>query len=90
VKHRNNDVLEQELTVQPRVRSATGPLRLQACRVPVWSVKSTNKSKPVAAERGCSLPGQSWLVQTCMSSSTRNLHLALREENLIRAVTGVH
>lgn len=67
-------------TVQPSVFSATGLLRLQACTVPVWSVKSTSRSKPVVAEKTWSLPGQNWLVQLCMSSVAWNLHLELRQE----------
>lgn len=39
------------LTLQPSVFSATGLLRGQACRVPVWSVRSTSRSKPVVAEK---------------------------------------
>lgn len=66
-------------TVQPSVFSATGLLRLQACTVPVWSVKSTSRSKPVVAEKAWSPPGQNWLVQLCMSSVTWNLHLELRQ-----------
>lgn len=68
------------LTVQPSICSATGPLRLQACRVLVWSVKSTSKSKPVEADRAWSLPEHSWLVQ--VSSVTWYLHLELRQEHL--------
>ena len=33
------------LTVQPKVSSATPPVRLQAWRVPVWSVTSISKWK---------------------------------------------
>ena len=57
-----------------------GLLRAQPCRVPVWSVKSTSRSKPVEAEKAWSLPGHSWLGQLCVSSITCNLHLELRCE----------
>ena len=66
--------------MQPSVFSATGPLRLQACRVPVWSVKSTSRSKPVVADKAWSLPGHCWLVQLCTSSVTWNLHLELKQK----------
>lgn len=71
------------LTVQPSVFSASGPLRVQAFRVPVWSVTSTSRSKPVVAEKVWSLAGHSWLVQLSMSSLTRNLHLELRHTHYI-------
>lgn len=57
-----------------------GLLRAQPCRVPVWSVRSTSRSKPVEAEKAWSLPGHSWLGQLCVSSITCNLHLVLRRK----------
>lgn len=74
------------LTVQPRMLSATGLLRLQACRVPVWSVRSTGRSKPVVADRGWSLPAHNVLVQLATSSVTRNLHLELRSRNCLSRI----
>lgn len=86
VAFRNLHVLKLDnfktvLTVQPSSCSAAGPLRLQACRVLVWSVKSSSKSKPAEADRGWSLPEHSWLVQVCVSSVTWYLHLELRREH---------
>lgn len=67
------------LTVQPSIFSATGLLRVQLCRVPVWSVRSTSRSKPAVAEKSWSLPGQNWLAQLSPSSLAMNLHLELRQ-----------
>lgn len=67
------------LTVHPSVFSASGLLRVQLCRVPVWSLKSSSRSKPVVAEKVWPFPGQNWLVQLIASSVAMNLHLELRK-----------
>lgn len=81
-------ISEEEQTVQPRVCSATGPRKLQACRVPVWSVTSTSRSKEVQVASGRSPPGHSGLLQRCSSCCTRKRHLALGGRAGQRKVAG--
>ena len=68
----------QAPTVQPRAVSATRLCREQACSVPVWSLMSTCRSKPLVSANGWSLPGHDGLLQPWSSWLTWYLHLVLR------------